>query len=220
VVRDDNVSVSISNYHTYEFAADKYDKKRLKEKDVWDTHKHRNPRTAFFPIERPDRWTVADTTKAMKRITKYLKFIFKEEHEFKPRYRFKNGFAILNADVLLDSKQNPYILDIYDRPSLYKTFDIMFPEYIHLGLGGTPMKLFSTLYGTPERHTTPFSKPLQTFYDTTYTSSESIQDAVKELFTVSIEVESAQSYLHYQTMTRPKRKMTRKVKRSHILSLE
>jgi hypothetical protein len=172
-------------------------------------------------MERPDHWTVADTTKAMKRITKYLKLIFKEHHAFKPNYKIKNGFLILGADVLFDNKQNPYILEINNRPVLYKTFKIMFPEYFHLGLGGAPLQLFSTLYGTPIGRTTPFTKPLQTFYDATYTTSTSIRDAIKEIFTVSIELESAQSYLLYQHMSRSKRKTTtRKAKRSHILSIE
>jgi len=221
VVRDKKISVYISNYHTYEFSKELYNVKRLKERSVFNSHKHQNTKNAFFPMERPDRWTIADTSKAMKRITKYLKIVFKEQHEFKPNYKFKNGFTILGADVLLDNQQNPYILEINAQPNLYKTFDSMFPEYLHLGMGGAPLQLFSTLYGTPEKRTTPFSKPLQTFYDAKYTNSESIKDAVKEIFTVSIELESAESYLLYQTMNCRKRKTTtRKAKRSPILSLE
>jgi len=213
VVRDKEISVYISNYHTYELAADKYDTSRLKEKEVWDTHKYRNPRTAFFPMERPDHWSVGDVDTAMDKIKENFKNIFSEHHSFKPNYKIKNGFRIFGADVLLDSKQNPYILEINNRPTVYKSNNIIYPEYLHLGLGGIPMKLFSTLYGTPEGRLTPFHAKLQTFYETIYTSSDTMQDMFEELFIASLDLTSVQGYLLYQKKIHKKRRVTHKNKR-------
>jgi hypothetical protein len=213
VVRDKEISVYISNYHTYELAADKYDTNRLKEKSVWDTHKYRNSRDAFFPMERPDHWSIADVDTAMDKIKENFKIIFTEHHAFKPNYKIKNGFQIFGADVLLDNKQNPYILEINNRPDMYNTNYIFLTEFLHLGLGGIPMKLFSTLYGTPEGRLTPFTNSLQHFYKNTYSSSTLIQTAFKELFLISIYLNSAQGYLLYQKKVNKKQRVTRKNKK-------
>jgi len=217
VVREKETSVYISNYHTYELAKERYDVKRLKEKPVWDSHKYQNTRTAVFPMELPDHWSATDGANAMESIKSSFKTIYEHHHQFKPSYKLKNGFAIFGADVLLDSKQNPYILEINSRPALYKTFDSMIPEYFHLALGGAPMKLFSTLYGIPEGRTTPFSKPLETFYKTIYPSISALNTAVETTFLVPFDNDSYRGYLLYQNMIR--KKVHRVTKKKHRTSL-
>jgi hypothetical protein len=209
VVRDKETSVYISNYHTYEFAANKYDRTRLKEEEVWDTHKYRNPRDAFFPMELPDHWSALDGANAMENIKNSFKTIYEQQHMFKASYKLKNGFQIYGADVLLNSKQNPYILEINNRPVFYRANELFIPEYLHLGLGGAPLKLFSTLYGTSVGRSTPFSKSLQTFYKKIYSSAQIIQSTIRELFLITLYLPSAQGYLLYQKMIR-KLRTTRK----------
>jgi hypothetical protein len=217
VVRDNHVSVYISNYHTYEFAKKRYDVKQLKEKDVWDTHKYQNTRTALFPMELPDHWSAADGAKAMENIKSSFKTIYEQQHMFKASYKLKNGFQIFGADVLVDSKQNPYILEINIRPVLYNTFDSMIPEYFHLAMGGAPLKLFSTLYGTSEGRTTPFIKPLESFYKTIYPSTSALNAAIEKTFFIPFDNDSCRGYLLYQNMTR--KKIHRTTKKKHRTSL-
>jgi predicted ATP-grasp superfamily ATP-dependent carboligase len=62
----------------------------------------------------------------MDKIKENFKIIFTEHHSFKPNYKIKNGFRIFGADVLLDSKQNPYILEINNRPTVYKSNNIIY----------------------------------------------------------------------------------------------
>jgi hypothetical protein len=149
----------------------------------------------------------------MEKIKSSFKTIYEQQHMFKAGYKLKNGFQIFGADVLLDSKQHPYILEINNRPVVYKANDIIFPEYLHLGLGGAPIKLFSTLYGTPTGRTTPFSKSLETFYETMHTTSHNIRTMLEDLFIVSMSLSSAQGYLLYQKMVHKKRRVTRKNKK-------
>jgi len=219
VVRDKDVTVYISNYHAYEFSKELYDVKRLKERSIFNSHKHQNTKTAFFPMERPDHWTITDASKCMKKITKCFKTIFKHQHDFVSSYRYKlkNGFTLLGADVLFDSKQNPYILEINYQPSMHKSHDIFIPEYFHLAMGGAPLKLFSSLYGTSEGRTTPFTKPLQTFYETKYESYSDSKDAFKTVFLTDIDTSAVHSYLLYQNMN--SKKIHRRTKRKSRLIL-
>jgi hypothetical protein len=168
-------------------------------------------------MELPDHWSAADGVNAMENIKNSFKTIYEQQHMFKAGYKLKNGFAIFGADVLLDSKQNPYILEINSRPTLYKTFDIMIPEYFHLAMGGAPMKLFSTLYGTSEGRSTPFSKPLETFYKTTYSSILALNTTVEKIFLVPFDNDSYRGYLLYQTMNR--KKLHRTTKKKHRIFL-
>jgi len=216
VVQEKETFVYISNYHTYEFAADKYDTKRLKDNEVWDTHKYKNPRDAFFPMELPDHWSAADGANAMEKIKSSFKIIYEQQHMFKAGYKLKNGFQIFGADVLLDSKQNPYILEINNRPVFYRANEVFIPEYLHLGLGGSPLKLFSTLYGTPIERSTPFSKSLQTFYKKTHSSAQTIQSKFRELFLITLYLPSAQGYLLYQKIVHRSRTTTRKIKKRWV----
>jgi len=198
VVRDKNVSIYISNFHQYVLSTDMYNVRRLKEPEIYDTHKKRNSRIAFFPMELPDRWTPTDTKKAMVQITRDFFSIFKQQHSFIPDWKVKNGFEILGADVIFNTNGKPYILEINTKMSIFPSQLLFFPEILHLGLGGAPLKLFSTLYGTPEGRITPFTKPLTTFYETIYKNALEINDAFKSIFHISLEEEADKSYFEYQ----------------------
>jgi hypothetical protein len=102
--------------------------------------------------------------------------------------------------VLVDNKQNPYIIEINTRPVIYKIQDIFLPEYFHLGMGGAPMKLYSLIHGTSEERITPFSKPLQTFYERKYTSDTAISKTLEDTFLVVFNLTSCNSYLEYKKM--------------------
>jgi hypothetical protein len=218
VVRDKDVSVYISNYHAYEFSKELYDVKRLKERSIFNSHKHQNTKTAFFPMEHPDHWTTANTERTMNQIISLFKTIFEHQHDFLlNKYNIKNGFTLLGADVLLDSKQNPYILEINHAPVIYNVHNIFIPEYFHLAMGGAPLKLFSTLYGTPEGRTTPFIKPLETFYKTIYPSTVALNRAVEKTFLVPFDNDSYYGYLLYQNMN--SKKIHRRTKRKSRLIL-
>ena len=200
VVRGKHVSVYMSNYHVYEFSKEVYDIKRIKKREVYNSHKHQNSRDAFFPMELPDTWTSTDATTTMENIVNEFKFIFKQQHDIQVNFNIKNGYQFLGADVLVDNKQNPYIIEINTRPVIYKIQDIFLLEYFHLGMGGSPMKLYSLIYGTCEERITPFSKPLQTFYETKYTSDTAISKILEDTFLVVFNLTSCNSYLQYQKM--------------------
>lgn len=212
-VRNGKVSVAISNYHTYVFAGELYDPKKIMNEDVHITHKRKNSKTAYFPMETPDRWTLKDSQKKMAEIKNLFANIFKEEHDFSPKYSVKNGFEIFGADIIFDKKHTLYILEINNLPVFYPSRIILHPEIFHLGLGGAPMSLFSTIYGTPENRVTPFTKPLTKLYKSIYTSKYDVQYMFNKLFYTNID-EGANAYLMYQTMTTKKiRRTTRKTKR-------
>ena len=67
-------------------------------------------------------------------------------------------------------------------------------------MGGLPMKLYSLIYGTCEERITPFSKPLQTFYETKHTSDTAISKILEDTFLVVFNLTSCNSYLQYQKM--------------------
>jgi hypothetical protein len=169
-------------------------------------------------MELPDGWTTADATTTMEKITNEFKFIFKEQHDFQVNFNIKNGFQILGADILVDKKQSPYIIEINKRPVVYKIQDIFLPEYFHLAMGGAPMKLYSLIYGTSEGRSTPFTKPLQTFYETKYTSDIAIYKAVEDTFLVKFNLKSCDGYLQYQKMHQKRLHRTTK-RKSRISSI-
>jgi hypothetical protein len=212
VVRDKNVSIYISNFHQYVLSTDMYNVRRLKEPEIYDTHKKRNSRVAFFPMEVPDRWSSNDTKKAMVQITKDFVSIFKQQHTFIPDWKVKNGFEILGADVIFNTNGKPYILEINTKMSIFPSQLLFFPEIFHLGLGGAPLKLFSTLYGTPEGRSTPFITPLTTFYETIYTNALEVNDAFESIFHIPLEEKSDKAYFEYQAISK-RRTFRAKLKR-------
>lgn len=215
VVRDKNVSIYISNFHQYVLSTDMYNVRRLKEPEIYDTHKKRNSRVAFFPMKLPDQWSSNDAKKAMVQITKDFVSIFKQQHTFSPDWKVKNGFEILGADVIFNTHGKPYILEINTKMSIFPSQLLFFPEILHLGLGGAPLKLFSTLYGRPEGRITPFIKPLTRFYETIYKNSLEVNDAFKSLFNIPLEEEADRDYFEYQNMVKSKKeRYTRKKHRS------
>ena len=209
VVRDKNVSIYISNFHQYVLSTDMYNVRRLKEPEIYNTHKKRNSRSAFFPMELPDRWSSTDTKTAMVQIAKEFYSIFKQQHSFIPDWKVKNGFEILGADVIFNTNGKPYILEINTKTGFFPSQLLFFPEIFHLGVGGAPLKLFSTLYGKSEGRITPFTKPLTTFYETIYKNALEINDAFKSIFHISLEEEADRGYFEYQKMSKPKNRTLR-----------
>ena len=202
VVRDRKTSVYISNYHTYVLSNQHYDVGRLKEATVYDTHKKRNTQNAFFPMERPDGWTIEYTEKAMRRIRQMLQSIFERHHMFQPDWNVKHGYEVLGVDVLFDQTHRPYILEINQKMALYPSQTIFLPEIFHLGLGGASLKLFKSLYGVSNSATTPFTKPLSIFYGTTYKTISEVHDSFKTHFHIPLVEESDKAYFEYQRISK------------------
>jgi len=204
VIRDTNVSVYMSKFSAYELAKEQYDIKKIKDPMIHNSHKYRNTKNAFFPMDLPDYWTSADAKKLMTKITSSFKTFFKQQHDFTPRYNMKNGFQMFSAEILVDNLHNPYIQEFNERININQQLDILIPEYLHLGLGGAPLKLFTTLYGTPEGRITPFKKSLTEFYEKTYSSNSKISDAFETIFHVDVNSVAVNGYLLYQNTTRKK----------------
>ena len=101
------------------------------------------------------------------------------------------------------------IIEINTKTGISKQSMGCIPEVFHLALGGAPLKLFSTLYGTPEGRTTPFTKPLTTFYETSYKTINEVNDAFKSLFHIPLEEEADRGYFEYQKMSKPKNRTLR-----------
>ena len=213
VIRDTNISVHMSNFSAYELAKEQYDIKKIKDPLIHNSHKYRNTKNAFFPMDLPDHWTSADAKKLMTKITTAFKTFFKQQHDFTPRYNMKNGFQLFSAEILVDNQHNIYIQEFNERIHINRQLDILIPEYLHLGLGGVPLKLFSTLYGTPEGRITPFTKPLTTFYEKTYSTDSKISDAFETIFRVDVNPVAANGYLLYQNTSH--KKTRRASKKSH-----
>lgn len=208
-VCNESVSVCIGNMHFYRFSKDTYNKSKLKEKDTYNTHRKTNSKNSFFPMELPDGWTAADAKNAMKTINKTFRSLFQNQHAFLPDWKIKNGYDILGVDIVFDTKHKMYILEINKKIGLGLENIVNIPEIFHLGLGGAPLKLFTCIYGTPEGRTTPFTKPLTTFYETTYKNSLEVNDAFKSLFHIPLEEEADRGYFEYQKMSKPKNRTLR-----------
>ena len=198
VVRNRKTSIYISNYHTYVLSNQHYNVGRLKEAEIYNTHKSRNTQNAFFPMERPDDWTIQDTEMAMKQIHHMLQSIFEHHHTFQPDWNIKNGYEVFGVDVLFDTKHNPYILEINQKMALYPSQTIFLPELFHIGLGGAPMKLFKSLYGISHHARSPFTESLTTFYRSQYKIVSEVHHAFQTLFHIKLEEEGDRAYYLYQ----------------------
>ena len=214
VVRDKKTCIYISNYHTYILSSSEYNVKMLKSADVYNTHKKRNAHTAYFPMESPDGWTAAQTTQGMNQITQILRHIVYQQHSFLPDWSMKNGYELFGVDVLFDQFHHPYILEINEKMAFYPSQLLFFPEVFHLAFGGAPLKLFSTLYGTPEGRVTPFTSKLQSFYETIYTTDTNINNTFNSLFHTTLLEKSDHAYLVYQSYKPIITRITRKKHRS------
>jgi hypothetical protein len=199
VVHNRKTSIYISNYHTYVLSNQHYDVGRLKEATVYNTHKSRNTQNAFFPMERPDGWTIQHTEEAMRRIRQMLRSIFERHHIFQPDWKVKHGYEVLGVDVLFDTTHQPYILEINQKMALYPSQTMFLPEIFHLGLGGAPLKLFKSLYGVSHHTTTPFTESLTMFYNTQYKTVSEVRDSFNTLFHIPLVEESDKAYFEYQT---------------------
>jgi len=213
VVHNNKLSVYMSNYHTYVLSNEPYDVGRIKEETVYNTHIKQNTKHAFFPMELPDGWAAGETTRDMKQITQMIRNVIQKNHIFRPDWSIQNGYELLGVDVVFDKMHRPYILEINEKMAIYPSQLLCFPELFHLALGGSPMKLFSLIYGTSEHRTTPFTKPLSTFYGTQYTSVSEIQHAYESLFHTKLQQEADRAYLLYQSQPHSVR-TTRKKHRS------
>jgi hypothetical protein len=217
VVQHHRINIYISNYHTYVLSNQHYDVGRLKEATVYDTHKSQNTQNAFFPMERPDDWTIQDTDTAMKQIHHMLRSIFDRHHIFQPDWKVKNGYEVLGVDVLFDTTHQPYILEINQKMALYPSQTMFLPEIFHLGLGGAPLKLFKSLYGISNSAITPFTESLTTFYNTQYKTVSEVQHAFHTLFHITLEENGDRAYYMYQTPTHHTRRAKSKSKKSKTL---
>jgi len=164
-------------------------------------------------MELPDGWAAGETTRDMKQITQMIRNVIQKNHIFRPDWSIQNGYELLGVDVVFDKMHRPYILEINEKMAIYPSQLLCFPELFHLALGGSPMKLFSLIYGTSEHRTTPFTKPLSTFYGTQYTSVSEIQHAYESLFHTKLQQEADRAYLLYQSQPHSVR-TTRKKHRS------
>lgn len=214
VVRNHRLCIYISNYHTYVLSSSEYDINLLKFADVYDTHKKRNAQTVYFPMESPDGWTATQTSQGMNQITQVLQPIVQQHHSFLPDWSMKNGYELLGVDIVFDQFHHPYVLEINEKMALYPSQLLFFPEIFHLALGGAPLKLFSTLYGTPEGRITPFTTKLQSFYKTTYTTDLDVNHTFKSLFHTTLLEDSDHAYLVYQSYKPIIKRVTRKKHRS------
>jgi hypothetical protein len=202
VVRDHHVCVFISNFHAYRLSSNPYNITQLKEKKIYNTHHNTNSKRVFFPMDPPDGWTPDDCKKAMHQMQQDFTFIFKREHSFLPDYRIKHGYELLGADVIFDTKHHPYIIEINTKVGFELEQATFIPEMFHLGLGGAPLKLFSTLYGIPKDRNTPFTKPLSTFYGTRYKDVSEVKNSFKTHFHIPLVEESDKAYFEYQTISK------------------
>jgi len=200
VVHNRKTSIYISNYHTYVLSNQHYDVGRLKEAEIYNTHKSRNTQNAFFPMERPDGWTSKDADMAMKQIQQMLQSIFEHHHIFQPDWKVKHGYEVLGVDVLFDTTHQPYILEINQKMALYPSQTIFVPEIFHLGLGGAPLKLFKSLYGVSNNATSPFTESLTTFYRSPYKTISEVGDSFNTLFHIPLVEESDKAYFEYQKL--------------------
>jgi len=198
VVRNRKTSIYISNYHTYVLSNEVYDVRRLKEPEIYDTHKKRNTRNAFFPMERPDKWTAEEARAGMGRIARILHDIFAIQHSFKPDWNINNGYELLGVDILFDSKHHPYILEINQKMAFYPSQTVFLPEILHLGLGGSAMELFRPLYGPSSYEITPLAESLRSFYSISYTSPTKVQKTFQTLFHTKLEEEGDRAYYLYK----------------------
>jgi len=215
VVHNRKTSIYISNYHTYVLSNQHYDVGRLKEATVYDTHKKQNAQNAFFPMERPDGWTIQDTDTAMRRIQQMLRSIFERHHIFQPDWNVRNGYELLGVDVLFDTKHHPYILEINQKMAFYPSQTIFLPEILHIGLGGAPLKLFKSLYGVSNHITTPFTESLTTFYGSHYNTVSEVHRIFQTLFHTKVEEEGDRAYYVYQTPTKYQLESRQKQNSSH-----
>ena len=199
VVHNKNVSVYMSNYHTYVLSNEPYNVGRIKEETVYNTHIKQNAKNAFFPMELPDGWTTAETARSMNQITQMIRRVIQQNHIFLPDWSIKNGYELLGVDVVFDKLHRPYILEINEKMAIYPSQLLCFPELFHLALGGTSMKLFSLIYGTSENRTTPFTKSLSTFYGTQYANVSEIQHAYESIFKTKLQQDADRVYLLYQS---------------------
>jgi len=206
VVRNGKTSIFMSNYHTYVLSTAQYDVKKLKEPDIYNTHKKRNHQNAFFPMERPDTWTIKETEHGMKQIQKELHSIFTVQHSFQPDWKRKNGYELLGVDILFDTKHNPYILEINQKMAVYPSQTIFLPEVLHIGLGGSSMKLFQPLLGTSSSISTPLLPFLTEFYSTKYTTKRQVQVAFQRIFHTTLEEEADRAYIASLRTTRKRRR--------------
>jgi hypothetical protein len=204
-VQNGLVSVCIGNLHFYLFSKNQYDKTKLKEEEVYNTHRKKNAKNAFFPIDLPDHWTAADGQTAIRTLRQTFLSIFKQQNKFLPDWNVKNGYELFGADVVFDIHKNVYIIEINQKMGLMESQVVCLPEAFHIGLGGAPMKLFSPLYGTPVGRTTPFTKSLSTFYETTYVPASNVKDSFQTLFHTKLEEDADRAYLVYQSYSHPHR---------------
>jgi hypothetical protein len=216
VVRENRVSVFITNFYAYRLSFAPYNVTKLKDTKIYNSHYSTNSKTLYFPMDAPDGWTANECKKAMHQMKQDFTFIFKQQHAFYPDWKIKNGYELLGADVLFDTKRRPYIIEINKKPGFAEDLVCFIPEILHLGMGGAPMKLFSTLYGTPNDRITPFTTPLTTFYGTTYKNAAEVNDAFKSLFHLSLGDEADRAYFEYRQNStrrtvRTKRNVTRKI---------
>lgn len=209
VVRARKTSIYISRYHTFVLSGSKYDVGRLKEEEIYNTHKKRNTQNMFFPMERPDGWTIEDAQTGMNAITRHLQSIFKHHHMFQPDWKVKNGYELLGVDILFDQKHHPYILEINQKMAFYPSQTIFLPEVLHLGLGGAPMKLFKSLYGSLIHERTPLQSSLSSFYGRQYSSVSEVHHTFQTLFHTKLEEEGDRAYYLYQ---KPTKRHTRRAK--------
>jgi hypothetical protein len=210
VIRNGITSIYINNNHVYVLSNKTYDKTKLKEEAVYNTHERQNSKHAFFPMESPDTWTGADTQTAMKEMNKMFISIFKQQHAFLPDWKIKHGYELLGADVVFDTKHRPYILEINNKTGITESKVMCLPEVFHLAFGGAPLKLFSLLYGTSQHRITPFTKSLQMFYEPVYNNASDVNHAFRTLFHTSLESDADRSYLIYQSYTPVIARFTRK----------
>jgi len=219
VVQNGKTSIYCSNYHTYVLSNKPYEVGRLKEPEIYDTHKKRNTHNAFFPMERPDGWTEEETRAGMKNITNELHSIFNLQHSFIPDWKIKNGYELLGVDILFDTKHNPYILEINQKMAFYPSQTVFLPEILHLGLGGPPVELFKPLYGSASYEKTPLEKPLTLFYNS-YTSSIKVQKVFQTLFHIKLKEDGDRAYYLYKKPIIKNRTIRTKSKRTGSKTLK
>lgn len=210
VVRNRNTSIYISNYHTYVLSSERYTVDRLKEPEIYDTHKKRNKQNAFFPMERPDGWSLEEARAGMGAIARILHSIFNMQHSFKPDWKIKNGYELIGVDILFDKQHKPYILEMNQKMAFYPSQTIFLPEILHLGLGGSSMELFRLLYGSSAYEKTVLVEPLRSLYSTSCKSPTQVQKIFQTIFHTKLEEEGDRAYYMFKkTSARKTRKKSR-----------
>jgi hypothetical protein len=147
---------------------------------------------------------------AVKEMNRTFASIFRQQNKFSPDWQMKNGYELFGADVIFDKKRHMSIIEINAKTGMTPSKIMCLPEVFHLGLGGAPLKLFTTLYGTPIGRTTAFTKPLTTFYETQYKTVLEVKDAFQTLFHTKLEQEADRSYFDHQLYKLPSVRTTRK----------